>query len=150
MAKNLPTVWESQVQSLDWEDPLEKGMETHSSILAWKVPWTEEPGRLQSWGRKELDTTERLRLNTNFMVNTYPDLTHVLRSPAISILGQTYINNCISDQYLKTAVISAPALTPTHTTAHTRGTAVQNTTWQTISECLSENKESQVNRSKGL
>ena len=108
MAKNLPTVWESQVQSLDWEDPLEKGMETHSSILAWKVPWTEEPGRLQSWGRKELDTTERLTLNTNFMVNTYPDLTHVLRSPAISILGQTYINNCISDQYLKTAVISAP------------------------------------------
>ena len=56
----------------------------------------------------------------------------------------------LSDQYLKTAVISCPALTPTHTTAHTRGTAVQNTTWQTISKCLSENKESQVNRSKGL
>ena len=90
MVKNLPTVWESQVRSLDLEDPLDKGMETHSSILAWKVQWTEEPGRLQSWGRKELDTTERLTLNTNFMVNTYPDLTHVLRSPAISILGQTY------------------------------------------------------------
>ena len=58
MVKNLPTVWESQVRSLDWEDPLDKGMETHSSILAWKVQWTEEPGRLQSWGRKESDTTE--------------------------------------------------------------------------------------------
>ena len=50
MAKNLPTVWESQVQSLDWEDPLEKGMETHSSILTWEIPWTEEPGGLQFMG----------------------------------------------------------------------------------------------------
>ena len=42
--KNLPTMWETQVQSLDWEDPLEKEMATHSSILAWRIPWTEEPG----------------------------------------------------------------------------------------------------------
>ena len=48
--KNLPAVWETQVQSLGLEDPLEKGMATHSSILAWKIPWTEEPGRLQSMG----------------------------------------------------------------------------------------------------
>ena len=41
-----------------WEDPLEKGAATHSSILAWRIPWTEEPGRLQLWGCKELDTTE--------------------------------------------------------------------------------------------
>ena len=41
---------ETQVRSLDWEDPLEKGMETHSSILAWGIPWTEEPGRLQGMG----------------------------------------------------------------------------------------------------
>ena len=46
--KNLPAVWETQVRSLSWEDPLEKGMATHSSILAWSVPWTEEPGGLQS------------------------------------------------------------------------------------------------------
>ena len=46
--KNLPAVQEAQVQSLGWEDPLEKGMDTHSSILAWRIPWTEEPGRLQS------------------------------------------------------------------------------------------------------
>ena len=43
-------MWETWVQSLGWEDPLEKGMATHSSILAWRISWTEEPGRLQSMG----------------------------------------------------------------------------------------------------
>ena len=47
MVKNLPTMQETWVQFLDWEDPLEKGMETHSSILARKIPWTEELGGLQ-------------------------------------------------------------------------------------------------------
>ena len=46
MVKNLPAMWKTWVQSLSWEGPLEKGMATHSSILAWRVPWTEEPGRL--------------------------------------------------------------------------------------------------------
>ena len=50
MVKKLPTVWETQVQSLGQEVPLEKGMATHSSILAWRIPWIEEPGRLQSMG----------------------------------------------------------------------------------------------------
>ena len=45
-------------QSLGWEDPLEEGMATHSSILPWRLPWTEEPGELEPWGHKELDTTE--------------------------------------------------------------------------------------------
>ena len=44
MAENLPTMWETQVQSLGQEDPLEKGMAAHSGILAWRIPWTEEPG----------------------------------------------------------------------------------------------------------
>ena len=48
--KRLPAVRETQVQSLGWEDPLEKEMATHSSNLAWKIPWTEEPGGLQSMG----------------------------------------------------------------------------------------------------
>ena len=48
--KHLPTMWETQVQSLVQEDPLEKEMATHSSSLAWKIPQTEEPGRLQSMG----------------------------------------------------------------------------------------------------
>jgi len=50
MVKNPPAMQETQVQSLGWEDPLKKGMTTHSSILAWKIPWTEEPGGLQSMG----------------------------------------------------------------------------------------------------
>ena len=50
MVKNLPTIKEKTVSSLGWEDPLKKGMATHSSILAWKMLWTEEPGRLQSMG----------------------------------------------------------------------------------------------------
>ena len=50
MVKNLPAMQETQVLSLGWEDPLEKGMATHSSILAWRIPWTEEPGGLQFMG----------------------------------------------------------------------------------------------------
>jgi len=50
MVKNPPEMQETWVQSLDWEDPLEKEMATHSSILAWEIPWSEEPGRLQSMG----------------------------------------------------------------------------------------------------
>ena len=54
MVKNLPAVQETQVQSLGWENPLENGMATHSSILAWRIPWTEEPCRLQSTGSKRV------------------------------------------------------------------------------------------------
>ena len=50
MVKRLPTMQKTWVQSLGWEDLLEKEMATHSSILAWKIPWMEEPGRLQSMG----------------------------------------------------------------------------------------------------
>ena len=50
MVKNLPAVQETWVRPLGWEDPLEKEMVTHSSILAWRIPWTEEPGGLQSIG----------------------------------------------------------------------------------------------------
>ena len=48
MVENLPVMWETWVQSLGWEDPLEKGMAAHSNILTWRIPWTEEPGGLQS------------------------------------------------------------------------------------------------------
>ena len=56
--KRLPIMRETQVQSLGQEDPLEKEMATHSSTLAWKIPWTEEPVGYSPWGPKELDTTE--------------------------------------------------------------------------------------------
>ena len=50
MVKNLPAMWETWVQSLGWEDPLEQGIASHSSILAWRIPWIEKPSRLQSMG----------------------------------------------------------------------------------------------------
>ena len=51
--KHLPAMWETHARSLGWEDPLEKEMAIHSSILAWKIPWIEEPGRLQSmWSQR--------------------------------------------------------------------------------------------------
>ena len=54
MVKNLPAMLETEVQSLGQEDPLGKGMATHSSILAWSIPWTEEPGGLQSRGSQRV------------------------------------------------------------------------------------------------
>jgi len=57
LVKNLPAVQETWVSFLGWEDHVEEKMATHSSILAWRTPWTEEPGRLQSMGSQELDTT---------------------------------------------------------------------------------------------
>ena len=58
MVKNMPEVQETWVRFLDWEDSLEKEMATHSSILPWEIPWTEDPGGLQSMGSQESDTTE--------------------------------------------------------------------------------------------
>ena len=64
LVKNQPAVQETQVRSLGQEDPLEKGVATHSSILDCSIPWTEEPGKLYSqWGLKESDTTEQLTLS---------------------------------------------------------------------------------------
>ena len=60
MVKSLPAMQETQVQSLGQDDPLEKGMAPHSSILAWRIPWTEEPGKLQSMS---LDTKSRTQLS---------------------------------------------------------------------------------------
>ena len=62
--KRLSAMWETWVRSLGQEDPLEKEMAAHSSILAWRIPWMEELGGLQSMGHKESDTTERLHFQT--------------------------------------------------------------------------------------
>ena len=58
MVRNLPAMQETWVPSLGQEDPLEKGMATHSNILAWRIPWTEQPGGLHPWVCKESDMTE--------------------------------------------------------------------------------------------
>ena len=68
----LPAMWETWVQSLGWEDSLEKEMATHSSILAWRIPWTEEPGGLHTVHgvTKELDMTERL-IHTSHLISDH-------------------------------------------------------------------------------
>ena len=63
MVKNPPAMQETRVQSLGWDDPLEKGLATLSSILAWRIPWTEEPGGLQSMGSQRVGHTEQLSLS---------------------------------------------------------------------------------------
>ena len=62
MVKRLPAMRETCVQSWGRADPPEKEMATHSSVLAWQIPWTEEPAGYSPWGRNESDTTERLHL----------------------------------------------------------------------------------------
>ena len=79
VVKNLPRIQETQVPSLGWEDPLEKEMATHSSLLAWRIPWTQEPGGPQSMGPQESDTTERL--------NPLPQPAHVVASYKLWSLG---------------------------------------------------------------
>ena len=74
LIKNLPAKQEMQAWSLGWENPLEKEMAIYSSILAWKIPWTEEPGRLQSIGRQRIrhdlvsEWQQQLILNGNYFV----------------------------------------------------------------------------------
>ena len=97
IVKNLPATKETQVQSLVQEDPLEKGMATHSNILAWRIPWTEEPGRLQSMGSQRVghdwvtslslsNGSEMLPFYTDFRdwifctVSTWLSLSHVSQS----------------------------------------------------------------------
>ena len=67
VVKNTPVMQKLQVQSFGREDPLQKAMATHSSILSWESLWTEEPGRLQSMGSQKSDTTEQLKNNTGQM-----------------------------------------------------------------------------------
>ena len=76
--KNLPAVRETQVRSLSWEDPLEKGMATHSSILAWRIPWTEQPAWLQSIGSQ--------RVGQDWTTNTFTFLMLMLRDNPECIL----------------------------------------------------------------
>ena len=68
MVKNLPAKKELWVWSVDQEDPLEKEMATHSSIFAWRIPWTEEPGGLQSIGHTELNMTEATKQQQNLAI----------------------------------------------------------------------------------
>ena len=80
MVKNLSAMPEAWIRSLCWKDLLEKEIATHSSILAWRIPWTEELGRLWSMGHKESDTTERLSTHTD----THTHISHVSQNLLLS------------------------------------------------------------------
>ena len=66
--KHLPAMWETWIRSLGQEDPLEKEMATHSSTLVWKIPWTEEPGRLQSMGSQRVGHDQAISLSLSFHI----------------------------------------------------------------------------------
>ena len=116
MVKNLPAKRETWVWSLDWEDCLEEGMESHSSILAWRIPWTEEPRRLQSRGCKELDTPERLSilslsLSLSIYIYIYVYIyiyiyTHTHNLYSVDLIGKTSLHyatfpdgNCLAGNF---------------------------------------------------
>ena len=89
--KNLPTMQEMWVWFLDWEDPMEKGMATHSSILAWRTPWTEKPGWLQSMGlhRVRYDwATKHIRSNSVFRLRSLPGHSKCPSAPGYRTSGQ--------------------------------------------------------------
>ena len=71
MVKCLLAMWETQVRFLGWEDALEKGMAMHSSILSWRIPWSEKPRGVQSMELKKADMTERLTLSLSFNFFTF-------------------------------------------------------------------------------
>ena len=73
IVKNLPAMQETQLQSLVWEDPLEKGMATHSSILASRIPWTEEPGGLQSMGSQRVGHDRATSLSLSLCSRDFED-----------------------------------------------------------------------------
>ena len=81
MVKHLSTMWETWVQSLGWEDPLEKEMAIHSSTIAWKISWTEEPGRLQSIGSQRINKVLHISLAGKLLETQFPG--HLRKSPLI-------------------------------------------------------------------
>ena len=78
--KNLPAMRETWVQSLGWEDPIRKGKAIHSSVLAWRIPWTEEPGGLQPWGCKGSDITGTEHRQC-LCFNVIPSICPILSAP---------------------------------------------------------------------
>ena len=98
--KNPPAVQETQkiqIQFLGQEDPLEEAMATHSSILTWKIQWTEEPGGCSPWGHKESDKTEGLRVHTHTHTHT---LRVQRRYPHPHLFPSTYTELCFSSHYI--------------------------------------------------
>ena len=100
--KNLPAMWETWVRSLGQEDPLVKGMATHSSILAWRSPWTEKPGRLQSRGSQRFGhdwATFTLTLARFFALLSHCRSKNILQSSAYRPLVASHLQNDLAPCY---------------------------------------------------
>ena len=95
MVMNQPVMQETRVQPLGQEDALKKGMATHSSILAWRIPWTEEPGSNNPWGHKELDMTERFNEVTSLFKFGYEHFFNLF-GPILKLIQYTTIQWSIS------------------------------------------------------
>ena len=96
MVKHLPTIRETQVQSLGQEDLLEKEMATHSSTVAWKIPWTEKPGRLQSMGSQRVRHDSATNTHTDARAHTH---TQDVKSPSKE---QSFIDGSSWDKLMET------------------------------------------------
>ena len=94
--KNPPAMQETRVQSLGWEDPPEKEMATHSSILAWRIPWTKEPRGLQSMGSQELDMTQQLN-HHRFSSNIFFLLKDFNISCSVDMVLRNSFSFCVSE-----------------------------------------------------
>ena len=95
--KYLPAMQETQVRSLGWEDPLKKGMATHSTILAWRIPWREDPGRLQYMGSQRVRATNTHSLKTLHMVYIVDLLTvNSWPSTLLMRIKESYMANLFS------------------------------------------------------
>ena len=94
MVKNLPAVWETRVWSLGQEDPLEKGMATHSSVLAWRIPWIEEPGRLQFMGLQRVGHDWALSLQEIYLPNRLLGMNRVSSSRPIAFIVNMWFDPC--------------------------------------------------------
>ena len=112
--KNLPAVQETQVWSLGWEDPVEKGMTIHSNILAWRIPWTEEPGGLQSVGLQRVKHVRaaNTHINNIFTASNLKDtkvytMNHPFHDPSPRLVLLPFLNqtwNFIEPSYVYTSI----------------------------------------------
>ena len=93
--KPLPTMQETWVQSLDWEDPLEKGMATHSSILAWRIPWTESLVGYRPWGRKASDTTENFTFTAKYFCSSLLSFCTLFKSKLAIFLLDNFLKKVV-------------------------------------------------------
>ena len=118
MVKRLPTMWETQVRSLGWENPLEKEMATHSSTLAWKIPWMEETGRLQSMG------LQRVRHNW---------------ATSLSLCGGVCSNSCPLSRWCHPTII--------HPLSSPSPPAFSLSQHQSLLQCMKVKSESEVTQS---